>query len=74
MIKYRPHCGGLDEAMERVVNISSIEELITHIDPFFGATPENVTIEPYGWDERIDWDTHLVCVDNNAIGYTDGKF
>ncbi len=73
MIKYRPHCGGLAEAMERVVNVSSIEDLLTHIDASFGATPENITIEPYGYDKRIEWNTHLVCVDGKAIGYTDGK-
>lgn len=32
-----------------------------------------MTIEKYGgFDERIGWDTHLLCIDGRAALYTDG--
>ena len=33
-----------------------------------------VLVEKYGgFDERIGWNTHLVTIDGNAIGFTDEK-
>lgn len=32
-----------------------------------------VHVEPYGWDERIGWDTHIVLLDGYGVfGFTDG--
>lgn len=39
---------------------------------FLSPTEENITIVPYGRDERIGWDTHLVCVDGRAALYMNG--
>jgi hypothetical protein len=29
-------------------------------------------VEPYYYDDRIGWDTHLVVTDGKARGFTDG--
>jgi hypothetical protein len=31
-----------------------------------------VKVVPYGYDARINWDTHIVVVDGQAVGFTDG--
>lgn len=33
---------------------------------------QNVTVRPYGRDERIGWDTHLICIDGKAALFSDG--
>lgn len=81
MVKFRFHRGGLKEAMETVIEVGNKEELkqaiIQHykdnnIEEF---TPdvENITIEPYGYDNRIDWDTYIVSIPNyGVLGFTNG--
>lgn len=76
-MKARPALSGLEigEAMARVVEIDTEEDLLKHLQDNFASwhpTRENVTIEPYGWDERVGWDTHLVCVGGKAALFTDG--
>lgn len=36
--------------------------------------PDEIKVEKYGQgiDERIGWDTHLVTIGGNPVGYTDG--
>lgn len=74
-LKLRPLVGGLDEAMSKVVEVESQEGLLAYLRGhyrFWKPSDENVTFEPYGFDERIGWDTHLVCVDGKAALYADG--
>lgn len=65
----------LDEAMERVVEIPDKAALMAYLKEhydFWHPNEQNVTVQPYGRDERIDWDTHLICVDGNAALFSDG--
>jgi hypothetical protein len=79
-MKYRPHRGSLDEAMAEAIDVNGLDELIAAMMrglenwyPKDGRpTRANVTVEPYAYDERIKWNTHIVCVDGNAWGFTDG--
>ena len=68
-MKYRHHRGGLAESMETV---REIEPTIAALEALLRAT--DVTVEKYGYgiDERIGWDTHLVCVNGIPAGFTDG--
>lgn len=79
-MKVRP-AGGLgqtlDEAMQHVREFHTRAALIAFLKlEWLGdeATEENVTIKKYGTgiDERIGWDTHLVCVNGKAVLFTDG--
>jgi hypothetical protein len=80
MTKYRPHRGGLAESMAEVIDVKTLDELITAMSRGLLnwypknklPTAANVTIEPYCKDERIGWDTYIVCVDGQAWGFTDG--
>jgi len=68
--------GGLAAALEKAVDIPSrialLEHLREHYDHWGRAEPGNVSVEPYGYDERCDWDTHLICVNGHAALFAKG--
>lgn len=70
MFLYRDQRGGLAESMETVQKMHTLGDIQTHLEPMFG--PGEITVDQYGLDKRIDWDTHIVCHDGHAVGYTDG--
>jgi len=78
MTLYRPHRGSLDESMSEVVEIADHQALVVHLRKGWlnevSESGSNVVVEKYGSgiDERIGWDTHIVLVSGNAIGFTDG--
>lgn len=70
-MKYRPHSmfGTLDESMEKVVELKDQADLLKHLNQeraWCGVSLEDadVKVEPYGYDERINWDTYLVTIRN----------
>ena len=79
-MRFREHRGSLADSMETTVNVADHSALLDHIrklaqawPTFPPVTPETVHIKPYGWDERIGWDTHIVTLDGyGVLGYTDG--
>ena len=79
-VLFRPHSIGLDigEAMEKVVPIKNREDLIIHLQKKFFpkgkvVTDEDVTIMPYGYDERINWNTYKVILTGvGVVGFTNG--
>lgn len=73
MTKYRPQRGSLAEAAAEVVEISDFIDLVRHLrSQLPNASLNNVTVEPYGFDQLIGWNTHIVCVNGEACGFTDG--
>ncbi len=78
-MKIRPASSflSLDESMAHVTEVKDRAELVAFLREHWRrdeATEENVTIEPYQRDERIGWDTHLICVDGHAALFSDGGF
>lgn len=80
-MKYREKRELLVESMETVIELPDFEALEAHLrERHRGTAYETgaLTVEPYGdtperrLDKRIGWDTHIVCINGNAIGYTDG--
>lgn len=76
MIKYRPHRRFLDEAMAEVQTFEDRAALVAHLNERmkhwgFTLTDTDVKIEPYGFDDRINWDTHIVTVRN--VQRSDGR-
>jgi hypothetical protein len=82
MTKYRPHRGLLADAMAEVVEVNSLAELVEHMrasviswyPPDELPTIDNTKVEPYTFDDRIGWHTHLVTVKGSAWSFTDGPF
>ncbi len=73
---FRPHCGGLESSMEKLVEWDTIEDLVFHIkNSFFELKSKyefnNIKIEHYVYDGRINWDTDIVTLkDLGVLGYT----
>ena len=67
-MKYRPQRGGLAESLaEEVVLKPTLGALADHL----GIRPEHIEVKPYCYDDRLNCDTFLVCVDKCAVGFTD---
>ena len=54
---FREHRGSLEESMKTIRKIKSIDEL------------GDVTVEDYGYDERLDSETKIVLKDGRPIGF-----
>lgn len=76
--KFRPHRGTLDEAMSEVFHLRTKNELLhrfqDRLRPYgVEVTSEKLMIKPYGFDERINWDTYIVTLEDfGVLGFTDG--
>ncbi len=74
---FRFHKGGLSESMETLTIIESFEQLICIINEWFDSPLTKITIEPYIYDHRIDWDTQLVMIkvrdQTYPVGYLNKK-
>ena len=76
---YRDHKGGLSESMRTVVEVDTREELEAHVRKKFPDFRELI-IEPYGFDDRIMWDTYIVVIryENDPVkypvGFINGQF
>ena len=80
-VLFRPHRGGLAEAMAEVRSFKSRAELISFLNENLkqnflrpGTIEEaDFKIEPYGYDERIGWDTYIVHEEGYGVfGFTNG--
>jgi hypothetical protein len=77
-MKIREHRGLLDEAMSTCKEIeptmeSVIDQVLSSLPCFLHIKPEDIHVEPYGYDKRIGWDTHVVVVDGYGVyGFIDG--
>ena len=69
-MKFRPQRGGLAEAMAEVITLPPTRRALAE---HLGVREYKVVVKPYGiFDERIGWNTHLVTIGANAVGFTDG--
>jgi len=78
-MKVREHRGGLAEAMGTMVEIEpTMSALLQSMRESFkgwpiNVTEENVHVEPYGFDDRIGWDTYIITIDGYGVyGFSDG--
>lgn len=76
MTLFRHHRATLSEAMETVIKVSDIKELVFKLNEDFRYGPpiesKDIKVKFYGFDNRINWNTHIVTHKGNAIGFTDG--
>lgn len=82
MTKYREHRGSLVESMETVREVAdrnALVEMITKdLHPWRRAMDlsdiaSTLKVEPYGYESRIGWNTHIVTLPNyGVLGMTDG--
>ncbi len=76
MTKFRQHRGGYTESMATAVDASTLADLERIVGEFLAgpSTKGRITVRSYsrGYDPRNGWDTHLVMLDNNVVGFSDG--
>lgn len=78
MTKFRYHRGHLADSMATAVDVATFTDLVGLVHDYCGgfgwgeADQESVTVKSYGFDDRIGWDTHIVCLNGKAVGFTDG--
>lgn len=74
---FRFHKGGLDESMETVQVIKSFEQLIIIVTEWWDSPLSKISIKPYAYDDRIQWDTQLVMIhvgeSSYPVGYLNKK-
>lgn len=66
-MKFRPVRETLEEAMNEVLEFNDIKELSV----FLECQSSDIEIIPQGHDDRINWESNLVLVNKNPIGYID---
>lgn len=79
-MKFREHRGGLSESMATTIDVADRAALVAYVarqlEPFHFTPAEieaGLAVEPYGYDKRIDWDTHIVTLKRyGVLGFTDG--
>jgi hypothetical protein len=75
-MKFRFHRGSLEDSLATVVEVGSMAELRAVIEKEWGLIcptgDEPLSVEPYGYDARIDWDTHLVLWKYQPVGFLNG--
>lgn len=75
-MKFRPVRELLSEAMAEVTTVTNLDELKAVAIPeslrsYFGDDPR-IEVKPQRYDERIGWNSHIVLVNGQPTGYTDG--
>jgi hypothetical protein len=67
----------LATALEKVVEVASKQELLVYLQKnydFWNPTEDNVKIEWYCFDDRINWNTYIVLIDGKAAAFMNGCF
>lgn len=79
MFRYRDNRGGLADSMATVQEFSDKENLLHYLTISLGDYSKifdinKTTIEPYGFDKRIGWNSHIVYLEGYGVfGFTDRK-
>lgn len=74
-MKIRMHRGSLADSMATSADIAPDLPAVRAYLAERGipdAATAVVEVKPYGYDERIDWDMHMVTVDGYPMAWTDG--
>lgn len=85
-MKIRAHRELLADAMETVGEIEPTKEAVwrylawekidvgaDEVVLFMNTySPNDIEVKPYGYDSRIEWNTHIVTLNGDAVAFTDG--
>jgi hypothetical protein len=80
-MRFREHRGGLAESLETTVMLDDRAALLAHLARLLADYPtaaplvseKTVHVKHLIYDNRCDWDTYIVTVDDYGVmGFTDG--
>ena len=71
-MRYRLHRGSLADAMSEVIEVADKQALVDHLNKDLAQwgvvlSVDDIKSEPYGYDPRIDWNTHVVLMRNQLV-------
>jgi hypothetical protein len=71
---FRQHRGGLKESLDTSIIVHSKADILDCLNkgPLFiyeSIPEEDITIEDYGYDNRIGWFTQIVVLKNGVLGF-----
>lgn len=73
MVLFREHRSSLSESMETVKEIESLDDIYNSTDFKKYEIVNDLRIDPYCYDSRINWDTYIVTSpDYGIVGFTNG--
>jgi hypothetical protein len=76
-MKLREHRGLLADSMETVIEIEQTHDALTSsirdsILDFWNIEKEKIIVKPYGYDDRIKWNTYIVIIEGHGVyGFID---
>ena len=75
-VRYRDHRGGFMDSMATVRELADRAALMAHLrDAYRGVlqvTEAALEVIPYCYDYRNGWQTYLITLHGQGVGYTDG--
>ncbi len=77
-MQIRVQRGGLSDSLRTTMDIEPTAKAIAEYLRLqwgglgYGVDENKITVEPYGFDNRIQWNTHIVLLDGRAVAFTDG--
>lgn len=77
MKQFRPQRGSFEESMNESVYVNPLTaETLGWVLGLFDihAQYADITLQPYCYDERNKWNTYVVLVNGQAVGFTDGPY
>jgi hypothetical protein len=70
-ILFRKHRGSLSESMTTVKEVKSLDDIYNYCELDKFGISNNLKIEYYGEDSRINWSTYIVTHKNyGVLGFT----
>jgi hypothetical protein len=71
-MKFRPHRASLRRSMADVLEFPDRAALIAHLTQDLGRwgyvlSDADVRVDPYVFDERVGWNTHIVTIRNKQV-------
>ena len=60
-VLYRPQRSTLDEAMAEVKEFPTLKDCLEYVGKDFEIDIRDICISYYDYDDRIDWETYIVC-------------
>jgi hypothetical protein len=76
-MRLRENRATIQDSLATTLEVEDRDQLVRHIFNTLGkkgvvVTDEMVHVTHYGFDERIDWDEHIIVVDRFGVfGFTD---
>lgn len=67
---FRYYMGAFNESMKTIIEVKNMTELKKIISDKYKYENISLTCDFYCHDKRNNWDTHIIRIDGDVIGFT----